>query len=90
MSTSGLPEHTDYPDEGCTYFPSCLACPLPVCRHDLGRKGASVYVRQAAIAVLQAQGLSNAQIATRLGLSKRQVQRLKVQRVRLPVMEVGV
>jgi hypothetical protein len=29
-----LPEHSDYRDEGCDLFPSCLTCPLPRCRYD--------------------------------------------------------
>jgi len=29
-----LPEHSDYRDEGCDLFASCLTCPLPRCRYD--------------------------------------------------------
>ena len=29
------PRFADYPDRGCWLAPSCLDCPLPVCRHDL-------------------------------------------------------
>lgn len=29
-----LPENSDYRDEGCDLFASCLTCPLPRCRYD--------------------------------------------------------
>ncbi len=32
--SDALPENTDYTDSGCDLYPSCLRCPLPVCRYD--------------------------------------------------------
>lgn len=29
-----LPENSEYRDEGCDLFASCLTCPLPRCRYD--------------------------------------------------------
>jgi len=29
-----LPENTRYSDDGCEAAPSCLNCPLPVCKYD--------------------------------------------------------
>ena len=29
-----LPENTNYPDTGCDRAPSCIACPLALCKHD--------------------------------------------------------
>lgn len=29
-----LPENTRYSDDGCEASPSCLKCPLPVCKYD--------------------------------------------------------
>ena len=30
-----LPENAQYRDDGCDLHPSCLSCPLPVCRYDI-------------------------------------------------------
>jgi DNA-binding IclR family transcriptional regulator len=30
-----LPEHVQYRDDGCEVSPSCLTCPLPVCRYEV-------------------------------------------------------
>ena len=30
-----LPENATYRDAGCDLHPSCLSCPLPVCRYDI-------------------------------------------------------
>ena len=30
-----LPENATYRDDGCDLHPSCLTCPLPVCRYDI-------------------------------------------------------
>jgi len=29
-----LVKEAEYFDDGCEYSPSCLRCPLPVCKHD--------------------------------------------------------
>lgn len=32
--SDALPENTDYADNGCDLYPSCLQCPLPRCRYE--------------------------------------------------------
>lgn len=34
--SDAFPEWADYRDDGCELAPSCLACPLPVCKEDVG------------------------------------------------------
>ncbi len=34
MSNHGVSEYDHYKDEGCEVSPSCLRCPLPVCKYD--------------------------------------------------------
>jgi len=45
----GLPEHSDYEDTGCELSPSCLRCPLAICKYDdpkvFGMKPATVVRR---------------------------------------------
>ena len=72
-----LPEFTRYEDDGCEISPSCLSCPLPKCKYDdpgwvtRARKAA----RAAKIRSLYAQGLSQKEVARRVGVSKRTVLR---------------
>lgn len=32
------PEQVAFQDEGCSISPTCLNCPLPVCRYDMGKQ----------------------------------------------------
>jgi hypothetical protein len=77
----GLPEAHDYRDEGCPdgYLPSCLSCPLEVCRYDesVSGKGGKRYLEHQArnerIVALFEQGMNADQIAEREQLSRRSV-----------------
>lgn len=75
-----LPEHTEYRDTGCEVAPSCLSCPLPQCRYDVGAGGAGIATlrrreRAAEIRARLAAGQSGPQIAEELGVSLRTVWR---------------
>ena len=78
---NGLPENHEYRDEGCPdgYLPSCLACPLEVCRYDEsvsgqgGKRYLEQVVRNTRIVELFAQGLTADQIAERERISRRAV-----------------
>lgn len=69
----------EYRDEGCPdgFLPSCLSCPLPKCRYDVGetpRKAASeISARYVRITELAGQGLTANQIAERERVSRRTV-----------------
>ena len=49
------PAHHD--DRGCDWFASCLRCPLPVCRYDVGTNEANRLKRQAADSVVYQRSL---------------------------------
>ena len=71
-----LPEH--YRDEGCELAASCLNCPFPHCVEDLprGRQRRKKEIRNREILQLfYNQGEDTKQIAKRLRVSKRTVQR---------------
>ena len=46
-----LPEHASYVDDGCKVSPTCLACPLPICKYDMGnhQQTLTAFVRAQAI-----------------------------------------
>jgi hypothetical protein len=74
-----LPEQTRYRDEGCDLSPSCLNCPLPVCRYDhpggvrslrtLGRDEEIVRLRRSERVPIDV-------LARRFGVSRRTVFRI--------------
>jgi len=66
-----------YPDRGCDYSPSCLDCPLPICRYDSAdRSRTALSKRDVKILELRAQGLSIDQLAREFNLSQRQIYRI--------------
>ena len=76
--TDALPEHIAYQDEGCSASPTCLTCPLPVCKYDMGtrRHVLTSYVR--ALAIRKDHAATGAMITTlaqRHGCSVRTVNR---------------
>lgn len=82
-----LPEQTRYRDEGCELAPSCLNCPLPLCRYDLpgGVRRQRLRTRDDAIIRLRrVGGLPVEEIARRFGLSRRSVFRV-LQRAQTPI-----
>jgi hypothetical protein len=74
-----LPEQIRYRDEGCDLSPSCLNCPLPLCRYDhpggvrslrtLGRDREIVRLRRSERVPIDA-------LARRFGVSRRTVFRI--------------
>ena len=76
--SDALPEATEYRDSGCEVAPSCLACPLPVCRYDVpgGARAIRIRERDRAIRAEYARGASVDEIAERHGLSHRRVYRI--------------
>ena len=67
-------------DAGCPDLgiPACLECPLPTCRYDLPPKRAGALMREQAAREIAAEGLTAAEVARRIGVSRRTVFRLKV------------
>ena len=83
----GLPEHTQYTDTGCEVSPSCLRCPLPVCRYDYADAGSALRALNAVrvlknaqrddeIRRLRAEGLSLKEIAERFQIGTSSVFRV--------------
>ena len=67
-----------YPDTGCEHSPSCLSCPLPLCKYDLPRSYSTrPYTREQIVETqrLLAGGATQAEIARVLGKSTRSVYR---------------
>lgn len=73
-------EFIHYRDDGCSIAPSCLSCPLSVCRYDLPPKAAGALLRESQLRGLLSQGLTADEAAAAMGVSRRTVFRLKQQR----------
>lgn len=74
-----LPENTAYRDEGCELSPSCLRCPLPVCKYDDPgwiRRVNRITRDRAVIKVRQRDGLSVQSLSERFRISTRTVHRI--------------
>lgn len=83
----GSPEYADYPDTGCEVSPSCLACPLPQCKHDdpvwyqqYRRQGRDLRILDAYVN----EKATVFQLAQRFQLSPRTIHRA-LQRSRMPL-----
>ena len=77
--TDRLPDYSDYRDEGCDLFSSCLKCPLPRCRHDKQPHGRRAARSLRDIEILKqhnSAGKSAAGLAKEFGVSKRTIQRI--------------
>ncbi|MBI4299946.1 MAG: helix-turn-helix domain-containing protein [Chloroflexi bacterium] len=75
-----LPEYLDYHDTGCEVAPACLDCPLPLCKHDDPGQVRRAERRQRdseVVRLRKEEGLSAREIASRLGISKRSVYRVR-------------
>jgi DNA-binding CsgD family transcriptional regulator len=72
-----LPEETDWRDEGCALFASCLRCPLPRCVEEepRGQQRLRLAMRNQRIVELRRSGKSVKEIADLFGVSQRTVQR---------------
>lgn len=77
-----LPENHDYVDDGCEVAPSCLGCPLAVCRYDMPQGMQSLRGEQRGRQAVQLwmQGVRIPQIAKQLGMSERTIYRHLQQR----------
>ena len=74
-----LPNYSDYCDEGCDLFPSCLECPLARCRYDeqAGERRAATRLRDKELLRQRSLACKNvAELAKSFAVSKRTVQRI--------------
>ncbi len=74
-----LPEYTDYADNGCDLYPSCLNCPLPRCRYEepggagaILRNGRDAHI----LRLSRRDGVDIDHLATMFGLSRRTIFRV--------------
>jgi len=67
----------EYKDEGCQFYPSCLQCPYPDCIVD-GVPSLLIATKRVEARELAEKGLSDAEIAQRLNVSKKTIQRYLV------------
>jgi len=74
----GLPENTVYEDTGCDLAPSCLECPLALCKYDdpNGARYDRTVMRDTEIMRLFAEGLKVSAIALKVNISNRTVYRV--------------
>lgn len=78
----GLPESTNYQDDGCDLHGSCLTCPLPACRYEMPPGRARALSQAAALGRLLGTGRTMDEAAAELGVSRRTVYRLR--RISMP------
>ena len=74
-----LPENSTYRDDGCDISPTCLNCPLPVCKYDdpdYLRRTARSARDQAILDARKRERLAVPALATRFGVSTRTVHRV--------------
>ena len=77
----GPAEYDHYADTGCEFAPSCLACPLPVCKEDappgwLKRHRRRLY-DSGVVRVIRQESLTAEQAAARFGVTVRSIYRIK-------------
>ncbi len=67
------PTFDTYPDRGCSLAPSCLECPLPVCRYEVpgGIRQIRAMERDAEATRLMHEGLTPKEIGVSLGMPER-------------------
>ena len=77
-TTRGLPENTVYEDTGCDLAPSCLECPLALCKYDdpNGARYDRTVMRDTEIMRLFAEGLKVSAIASIVNISSRTAYRV--------------
>ena len=73
----GLPENTNYQDDGCDIHDQCLTCPLPACRYEMPPGRARALSQASALARLLMLGRTMDEAAAELGVSRRTVYRLR-------------
>ena len=77
-SERGLPETTNYIDTGCELAPSCLECPLALCKYDdpHTRVRSNKVMRNTEILRLYRSGVKISNIAAQVNISERTVYRV--------------
>ena len=74
-----LPEYSEYADNGCDLYPSCLSCPLPRCRYD-EPGGAAAMLRTGRDASIlrmsRLEGVTIDDLARAFGVSRRTIFRV--------------
>ena len=77
-TTRGLPENTAYEDTGCDLAPSCLECPLALCKYDDPNRARydRTVMRDTEIMRLFAEGFKVSAIALKVNISNRTVYRV--------------
>ena len=72
--------HVMLPDDGCRYSTSCLECPLPKCKHDMGPGEAKRIFQSMTdrrrMETISSEGLTVQQAAERFGICQRTVLRI--------------
>jgi len=69
------PERFKYKDRGCKLAPACLECPFERCKDELPPGQQQKIKRDAYIYELVSEGLRTAEIALKIGLSERNIDR---------------
>jgi hypothetical protein len=77
-----LPEHMRYQDDGCELSPSCIRCPLAVCRYDQpgGARRLVRNLRQHDLRRLADDGVPVDTLAAQFGMTRRSVYRVLARR----------
>lgn len=76
--SDAFPEGIAYRDTGCSYHPACLTCPFAKCRYDTpGGERVVVIDRNEQVRQLSAQGYRAWRVADMVGMSTRQVYRIR-------------
>jgi DNA-binding NarL/FixJ family response regulator len=68
-------EHLPKYETGCEYYPQCESCPYPDCLLDIKLPNARTAMRRAAVLELLKAGYTQRQVAEKLKISIRTVQR---------------
>lgn len=92
-----LPDGVDYPDDGCDVAPSCLRCPLPICKFDypgvMGSNAKRWFRRDARAEEIRrdrASGMSIEALTQKHGVSQRTVERALHDAPNNPIPEITV
>ena len=71
-----LPEGTDFTDGGCNLAPSCLNCPLPLCKYDMPTHILNRAARDNRIYELRKSGVPPKDIRRAYGIAQRTLYRI--------------
>ena len=73
-----LPENTQYQDEGCLRFYSCLKCVFPWCFYDLSNTGTKLFkqYRNQEIIRLAGEGVKTRELATFFKITQRCIEQV--------------